>query len=84
MRFSGCIDSTWCTSFGQLSKPVLARERELRRGQARRWISGAQRVEMFLGLLAELLERRTVRQTPERWNGHNDLLSDIARVRSTG
>ena len=36
---------------------VLARERVLRRGQARRWIGGAQRVEMFLGLLAELLER---------------------------
>ena len=63
---------------------VLARQRVLRRGQLRRWIGGAQRVEMFLGLLAELLERRTFRQTPARWNGHDDLLSDIARVRSTG
>jgi hypothetical protein len=63
---------------------VLARERVLRGSQVRRWIGGAQRVEMFLGLLAELLERRTVRQTPQRGNGHDDLLSDIARVRSTG
>ena len=40
---------------------VLACERMLRRGQLRRRIGGAQRVEMFLGLLAELLERRTFR-----------------------
>jgi hypothetical protein len=39
---------------------------------------------MFLGLLAELLERGTVRQTTVRVNRHDDLLSDIARVRSTG
>jgi hypothetical protein len=39
---------------------------------------------MFLGLLPELLERRTFRQTPVRGSGHDDLLSDIARVRSTG
>jgi hypothetical protein len=39
---------------------------------------------MFLGLLTELLEGRTFRQTPLRGNGHDDLLSDIARVRSTG
>jgi hypothetical protein len=62
---------------------VLARERVLCRGQIRRWIVSAQGVEMFLGLLAELLERRTIRQMP-RGNGHDDLLSDIARVRSTG
>jgi hypothetical protein len=35
---------------------LLTRERMLRRGQAHRWIGGAQRVEMFLRLLAELLE----------------------------
>jgi hypothetical protein len=35
---------------------VLAGERVLRRGQICRWIGGAQRVEMFLGLLAELFE----------------------------
>ena len=63
---------------------VLARERVLRGGQVHRWIGGAQRVEMFLGLLAELLERRTLRQTRTRGNGHDDLLSDVARVRSTG
>ena len=63
---------------------VLARERVLCRRQGRRRIGAAQCVEMFLGLLAELLQRRTFRQTPERWNGHDDLLSDIARVRSTG
>jgi len=63
---------------------VFARERLLRRGQLRRWIGCAERVEMLLGLLAELLERRTFRQTPVRRNGHDDLLSDIARVRSTG
>ena len=63
---------------------VLARERVLRRGQLHRWIGGAQRVEMFLGLLAELFERRTFRQTTGGVNGHDDLLSDIARVRSTG
>jgi hypothetical protein len=39
---------------------------------------------MFFGLLAKLLERWTFRQTPARGNGHDDLLSDIARVRSTG
>jgi hypothetical protein len=39
---------------------------------------------MFFGLLAELLERRTLRDTTARRNGHDDLLSDIARVRSTG
>jgi hypothetical protein len=39
---------------------------------------------MFLRLLAELLERWTFRQTPARGNGHDDLLSDIARVRSPG
>jgi hypothetical protein len=48
-----------------------------------RWIGGAQLLEMFLGLFAELLKRRTLRQTT-RGNGHDDLLSDIARVRSTG
>jgi hypothetical protein len=64
-------------------KTVLARQRVLRGGQAHRWIGGAQRGEMFLGLLAKLLERRTFRQTPVRGNGHNDLLSDIARVCST-
>jgi hypothetical protein len=39
---------------------------------------------MFLGLLTELLERRPLRETTARGNGHDDLLSDIARVRSTG
>jgi hypothetical protein len=53
----------------------------LRRGKIHRWIGAAQRVEMFFGLLAELFERRTVGQTTNR---HDDLLSDIARVRSTG
>jgi hypothetical protein len=62
---------------------VLARERVLRRGQVHRWIGGAQSVEMFLGLLAELLERGMVRQMTGRGNGHDDLLSDIARVRLT-
>ena len=63
---------------------VLARERVLRGGQVHRWIGGAKSFEMFLGLLAELLERRMVRQTTGRGKGHDDLLSDIARVRSTG
>jgi hypothetical protein len=63
---------------------VLSRERVLRRGQVHRRIGRAERIEMFLGLLAELLERRTFRQTPGRGSGHDDLLSDIARVRSTG
>src|SRR5918993_6002975 len=62
---------------------VLARKRVLRRGQLRRRIACAQRVEMFPGLLAELLKRRTLRETT-RGDGHDDLLSDIARVRSTG
>jgi hypothetical protein len=65
-------------------EPVLARERVLRRGEVHRWIGGAQRVETCPGLLAELLERRTFRQMSARGNGHDDLLSDIARVRSTG
>jgi hypothetical protein len=63
---------------------VLARERVLGCREVCRGIGGAQRGEMFLGLLAELLERRTFRQTPGRGHGHDDLLSDIARVRSTG
>jgi hypothetical protein len=41
-------------------------------------------MQMFPGLLAELFERRTFRQVSARGNGHDDLLSDIARVRSTG
>ena len=49
---------------------VLARQRVLRRRQGRRRIGGADRVEMFLGLLAELLQRRTVRQTTRGWYGH--------------
>jgi hypothetical protein len=39
---------------------------------------------VLLGLLAKLLERWTFRQTPERRKRHDDLPSDIARVRSTG
>jgi hypothetical protein len=63
---------------------VFARERVLRRGEGRGRIRRTQRVEMFLGLLAELLEGRTFRETANRRYGHDDLLSDIARVRSTG
>jgi hypothetical protein len=62
----------------------VARKRVLRLGQGRRWIGGAQSFEMFLGLLAELFERWTFRQTPAGGNGHDDLLSNIARVRTTG
>jgi hypothetical protein len=63
---------------------VLARERVLCRGQRRRRVGGAQGVEVFLGLLAELLQRRTFGQMTNRRYGHDDLLSDIARVRSPG
>jgi hypothetical protein len=56
----------------------------LRHGESCRRIGSAQCVEMILGLLAELLERRAIGQMPERWNGHDDLLSDTARVRWSG
>ena len=42
---------------GPRVETVLARERVLRRGQVHRRIGGAQCVETFLGLFAELLER---------------------------
>jgi hypothetical protein len=45
---------------------VLAREPVLCRRLGRRRIGGAQCVKMLLGLLAELLQRRTLRQTPAR------------------
>ena len=63
---------------------VLTCERVLRRGQPCRRVGGPQRVEMFLGLLAELIERWTFRQTPAKGNRYDDLLSNAARVRSTG
>jgi hypothetical protein len=63
---------------------VLLRERVLCLRQLYRRIGSAQRIEMFLGLLAELLERGTFRQTTARRNGHDDLLSNTARVRSSG
>jgi hypothetical protein len=63
---------------------VLARQRMLRRRERRRWIGGAKCAEMFFRLFAKVLERRAWRKLPERGNGHDDLLSDSARVRSTG
>jgi hypothetical protein len=44
----------------------------------------AQRLQMFPGLLAQLFERRAFRQMTRGNERHDDLLSDIARVRSTG
>ena len=84
MRLAGWSDSTWCTSVGQLAKPVLARQRVLRRGERHGRIGCAQRVEMFSGLFAQLFERRAFRQMTGGGERHDDLLSDIARVRSTG
>jgi hypothetical protein len=49
------MDSTWYQLRRDL-ETVLARERVLRRRQVHRWIGGAQRPEMIVGLLAELLE----------------------------
>ena len=63
---------------------VFARQRVLRRGELHGRIGGTQRVEMFPGLLAQLFERRAVRQMTGGGERHDDLLSDIARVRSTG
>jgi hypothetical protein len=56
----------------------------LRRGELRGRIAGAQRDETFSGLLAQLFERRAFRQMTGGRKRHDDLLSDIARVRSTG
>jgi hypothetical protein len=47
-------------------------------------MGGAQRVEVFAGLFAQLFERRAFRQVTGGGERHDDLLSDIARVRSTG
>ena len=63
---------------------VLARQRVLRRGERHGRIGDAQRVEMFSGLFAQLFERRAFRQMTGGGERHDDLLSDIARVRSTG
>jgi hypothetical protein len=49
---------------GPAVEAVFARERVLRRRQDRRRIGGSQRVEQFLRLLAELFERRPLRQMP--------------------
>jgi hypothetical protein len=83
MRLAGWSDSTWCTSFGQLSKPY-SRQRVLRRSELHCRIGDAQRVEVFSGLLAQLFERRAFPQMTGGRERHGDLLSDIARVRSTG
>ena len=69
---------------GPTVEAVLARQCVLRRRQRHRGIGGAKRIEIFLGLLAELLERRTVGQTTLRRGRAYDLLSNSARVRSTG
>ena len=63
---------------------VRARQRVLRRGELHRRIGDAQHVEVFSGLLAQLLERRAFRQITGGDERHDDLLSDIARVRSPG
>jgi hypothetical protein len=39
---------------------------------------------VFPGLLAQLFERRAFRQMTGRGERHDDLLSDVARIRSTG
>jgi hypothetical protein len=62
---------------------VFARQRVLRGGELHGRIGAAQRGETFSGLFAQLFQRRAFRQMTggER---HDDLLSDVARVRSTG
>ena len=62
-------------------EPVLAGERELGIGERGGRIAETKMLEFFLGLLAELLERRT---SGQRRGGHRRSPFDYARVRTTG
>ena len=84
MRLAGWSDRRGGRAPASFRSRTIARQRVLRRGELHRRIGGAQRVEMFSGLFAELFERRAFWQVTGGCERHDDSFRDSARVRSTG